>query len=510
MRFTIYDLRFTRLWVARASRPSNSASRRISSRECVCFETDDSPGFPTSTTVSGETPETTGGTPVPPRFWRAATLGLVGLIFCLFLSANNSHAENLLLKNAIVHTASSGTITNGEVLVQNGKIIQVFDPRGKDRKIIPTDTKEIDLHGLHLFPGMIALGTELGLVEIDAVRATRDMTEVGAGYNPDVESWIAVNPDSELLPVARGNGIAYVEPVPSGGVVAGQSGLVALDGWTPEQMTIKKPATLHIYWPSMNLDMTPKERTADKSKWKSPDDQAKERRIKLKSLEDFFEEAKAYAKAKAAGGKNNLPSPEKVPAWEAMLPYVRGELPITIHADDVREIKAAISWATANKLKIILSDARDAWMAADSLATNKIPVIYKYVFSQPARDTDSYDAPFKAPAILQKAGVTVVFSTGGASLVKNLPHHAAQAVAFGLPEAEALKGMTLYPAQLMGVADRVGSIEAGKDATFFAADGNILDLRTNVKRMWIAGKEVSLESKHTRLYEKYKNRPKER
>jgi imidazolonepropionase-like amidohydrolase len=159
-------------------------------------------------------------------------------------------------------------------------------------------------------------------------------------------------------------------------------------------------------------------------------------------------------------------------------------------------------------LKIILSDARDAWMVADSLATNKIPVIYKYVFSQPASDTDAYDTPFKAPAILQKAGVQVVLSTGGASLVKNLPHLAAQSVAFGLPEIEAVKAMTLYPAQISGVADRLGSIAAGKDATFFVCDGNILDLRARVTRMWIAGKEVSLESRHTRLYEKYKNRPK--
>lgn len=424
------------------------------------------------------------------------------------LQPGAAHAENLLLKNAIVHTVSSTTITNGEVFVQNGKIIQVFDGNGRDRKIVPTDTKEIDLKGQHLYPGLIALGTELGLVEIDAVRSTRDMTESG-DFTADVESWLAVNPDTELIPVARGGGIACFEPVPSGGgMVAGQSGLMLVDGWTTEQMVLKKNAALHVYWPNMTLDLTPKERAADKSKHKSLDEQAKERRQKIKSLEDFFEEARAYAKAKSAGGKNNLPSPEKVPAWEAMLPYVRGELPITVHADDVREIKAAIAWATAHKLKIILSDARDAWMVADSLATNKIPVIYKHVFTQPAHDFDSYDTPFKAPAILQKAGVTVVLSTGGASLVKNLPHHAAQAVAFGLPEAEALKGITLYPAQLMGVADRLGSIEAGKDATFFVCDRNILDLRTNVKRMWIAGKEVSLESKHTRLYEKYKNRPK--
>ncbi len=418
-----------------------------------------------------------------------------------------THAENLLLKNAIVHTVSGGTITNGVVFIQDGKIFHVEDSNRPGNFTLPLPTKEIDLKGQHLYPGLIALGTELGLVEIDAVRSTRDTTEVGE-YTPDVESWVSVNPDSELLPVARASGIACFEPVPSGGVVAGQSGLVSFDGWTTEQMTIKKHAALHVYWPNMALDMTPKERAADKSKHKSLDDQAKDRKLKLKSFEDFFEEAKAYAKAKDAGGKNNLPSPEKVPAWEAMLPYVRGELPITVHADDVREIKAAISWATANKLKIILSDARDAWMVADSLATNKIPVIYKYVFSQPAHDTDSYDTPFKAPAILQKAGVTVVLSAGGASLVKNLPHHAAQSVAFGLPEDEALKSITLYPAQVMGVADKLGSIEAGKDATFFVCDGNILDLRTNVKRMWIAGKEISLESKHTRLYEKYKNRPK--
>jgi len=149
-------------------------------------------------------------------------------------------------------------------------------------------------------------------------------------------------------------------------------------------------------------------------------------------------------------------------------------------------------------------------MAADLLAANRIPVVYEHVYTQPARDTDAYDVHFKAPAVLQKAGVTVALNVGGgwrASLVKNLPYDAAQAVAFGLPEAEALKGITFYPAQLLGVGDRLGSIEPGKEATLFAADGNILDIRVNVKRMWIAGREVSLENRHTRLYEKYKNRP---
>jgi imidazolonepropionase-like amidohydrolase len=194
-----------------------------------------------------------------------------------------------------------------------------------------------------------------------------------------------------------------------------------------------------------------------------------------------------------------------------MLPYVRGELPITVHADEIRQIRAAVHWAATNHHKIILAGGRDAWMAADLLATNKVPVVYEHTYTLPARDTESYDVHFRAPALLQRAGVQVSFSLGSdsfdAALIKNLPYSAAQAVAFGLPEAEALKGLTLYPAQLAGVADRFGSLEPGKDATLFASDGDILDIRSHVTRMWVGGQEVSLESRHTRLYEKYKNRP---
>jgi imidazolonepropionase-like amidohydrolase len=413
-------------------------------------------------------------------------------------------AETLLLSGATIHTLTGKIIAAGDVLVQDGKIKDVFDVTQPART---RHAKIIDLKGLHLYPGLIALNTELGLVEIGAIRATRDDREVGE-FTPEVQSWLAVNPDSELLAVARANGVAYFEPVPLGALVAGQSGLLALDGWTSEQMTVKKAIALHVFWPGMGLDTTPKERAADPKKWKSLEDQAKEHREKLKALEDFFDEARAYAKAK--GAAKDPAAFRKVPAWEAMLPVVRSEVPITIHADDVREIRAAVKWAESNHLKIVLAEARDAWRVASLLASNNVPVIYNHVFTQPSRDSDAYDAHFAAPAVLQKAGVKVVFGLSGdrSSLVKNLPYDAAQAVAFGLPAEEALKGLTLYPAQLAGVADRLGSIEASKDATLFAADGDILDIRSNVKRMWIAGKEISLESRHTRFYEKYKNRPK--
>lgn len=428
------------------------------------------------------------------RAWNALTA-------TLYLAAA-AQSETLLLTGATVHTVSGETIAAGEVLIRDGRISAV------GTSVAANGAKTVALAGLHLYPGMIALNTDLGLVEIDAVRATRDDREVG-DYTPDVESWIAVNPDSELLPVARANGVSHFEPVPLGGVVSGQSGLVALEGWTPEEMTIRKPMAMHVFWPEMDLDTTPKETARDKSKWKSLDEQAKERHEKIKSLDDFFAEARAYAKALDAA-RNGAPAPRRNPPWEAMVPVVRGEVLLIIHANDVRQIRAAVSWAATNHLRFALAEGRDAWKVAGLLAEHNVPVIYDHVFTLPARDTDAHDAQFVAPEVLRKAGVKVVFATGTASesLVKNLPYHAAQAVAYGYPADEALKGITLYPAQVAGMAERLGSIEPGKEATLFAADGDILDIRANVKRMWIAGKEVSLESRHTRLYEKYRNRPK--
>ena len=505
MNFYIPTSRRTiRVTVAPASRGSNSASRRISLGGFTRALTWHERTVSDPTAVSGATPETTGATPVPPAF--SHRLG--ALLLFLFLGIHNSSAETILFTDATVHTVANGTITKGAVLVQSNKITGVygFTNGAPVKLVVPGDATFVNLHGQHLYPGLIAANSALGLSEIDAVRATRDTTEVG-DFTPDVESWVAVNPDSELLPVARANGIAYFEPAPQGKVVSGQSALLAMDGWTWEQMLVKNPVALHVFWPEFMLNTTPKERSSDPAKWKSLEDQDKERRKKIRELADFFDEARAYAKARDAAAKGVATAPEKIPAWEAMLPFVRGEVPLMIHADEVRQIKSAVNWAATNQLKAVIAGGRDAWMIADLLATNKISVLYEDVFTQPSRDTESYDAHFAAPEALRKAGVTVLFSIGGATMTRNLPYSAAQAIAFGLPEEEALKGITLYPAQMFGVADRLGSIEVGKDATLFICDGSIFDLRANVKRMWIAGKEISLENRHTRLYEKYKNRP---
>jgi imidazolonepropionase-like amidohydrolase len=429
----------------------------------------------------------------------------VGL--CLMATPESTRAQSLILSNAIVHTVSGETISDGQVLIVEGKIAEIGPNLSR-----PPETTVVDLQGQHLYPGLIALDTILGLTEIGSIRATQDSTESGE-YVPDVESWVAVNPDSELIGVTRANGVAFFEPVPEGGIVSGQSGLVTVEGWTTEQRTVKKPIALHLFWPGMDLDTTP-QRSRGRSPGAAPkslDDQAKERTAKLRSMEEFFAEAGHYAKAKAAAADAKTPALEAIPAWEAMLPYVRGELPVMVHADEIRQIKAALLWAGTNHLKIVIVGGRDAWKTADVLASRKIAVVYAHTFTLPPRDAESYDVQFKAPAVLQKAGVQVSFGNGlstmDAALTKNLPYSAAQAVAFGLPETEALKGLTLYPAHLAGVSDRLGSIEKGKEATLFASDGSILDARARVTHLWVAGKEVSLENRHTRLYEKYKARP---
>jgi imidazolonepropionase-like amidohydrolase len=430
------------------------------------------------------------------------SLPSIALVSVLGMIGFQANAASLLLTNGILHTVSGASMTNASLLVRDGKIAAI------GTNLAQAADTTINLGGKQVFPGLISPTTILGLQEIDSVRATRDTTEVGA-FTPDVFSWVAVNPDSELIPVARANGYTHVQPVPLGGLIAGQSAVVQLAGWTIEDMAIRRAAGLHVYWPSFHLDLTPKERFTGRGKWKPLKDQVKEREERLKQLDDFFTEAQAYAKAREADADKAGFKP--VPAWDAMLPVLRGEVSLFIHADELQQIESAVAWAMKRRMKMVLAGGRDAWRVAALLGDNKIPVAYEHVFTQPVRDTDAYDTQFAAPAVLARAGVKVSFTDGserfGASNVRNVPYAAAQAVAFGLPHNEAIKGLTLYPAEMLGVSDRLGSLEAGKDATFFVADGDILDLRANLVRMWIGGREVSLESRHTRLYERYRSRP---
>lgn len=290
------------------------------------------------------------------------------------------------------------------------------------------------------------------------------------------------------------------------------SGVIQLRGWTTEEMTVKRAAGMHVFWPSFELDLTPKHLAPNKDKWKSPEDQVRDRERRLRELDAFFHDAAAYGRARDAAGRTNGVGWKPVPAWEALLPVIRGELPLWLHADEIRQIRSAVEWAARRRFTAVLAGGRDAWRCAELLATNRIAVVYEHVFTLPTRDTEAYDVQFAAPAVLSRAGVPVAFNEGtdrfGASGVRNTPYAAAQAAAFGLSREEALRGLTLYPARLLGVADRLGTIEPGRDATLIVVDGDILDARRRVTRMWIRGEVVSLESRHTRLYERYRQRPK--
>ncbi len=410
--------------------------------------------------------------------------------------------QTVLYKAAAIHTADKGTIRNGQMLVTDG-IIQAVGQNIRATR----QTKIVDLGELHLYPGLIAATTSLGLTEINAVRATQDTTEVGE-FTPHVEAWVSVNPDSELIPVARANGFTHALVAPMGGSITGASGLIKLAGWGVEDMTVKTHAALHLWWPVMSLNTRPKQTLRDPDKYKSPKEQTRTRDKNIKAIDEFFNEAEAYARARKAGGADF----KKVPAWEGMLSALSGKQPIMVHANEVRQIKTAVAWAKRRKLKIVLAASRDAWQVADLLAKEKVPVIFDNVFTLPQRDTDPHDIHFRAAGILHKAGVKIAHSepmgSWGASRVRNIVYAAGKSMAYGLPRETALRSLTLHPAQMLGVADRLGSLTPKKEATFIAVNGDIFDIRANVKHMWIAGKKIRLQSRHTRLYEKYKNRPK--
>ena len=404
-------------------------------------------------------------------------------------------SEPILITNAVIHTVSGATIESGSMLFDGGRIVALAG-RGEP---IATPSRVIDVGGKHVYPGMIAAHTALGLVEIQAVRATVDTTEPGL-VNPNVRADVAVNPDSELIPVTRANGVLAALTVPKSGdasVIVGQSAVIALDGWTIEDMTIKAPAGLHVVWPQMRFaDDLPAERKKELEKTRDE---------RLRAIEDSFEAAQAYRLLPAAE------RPFEVDLrWESMLPVLEGNLPVFAHVEDLLQIRHALHIADRYGLRMILVGAADAWRVADLLAAKHIPVIVGAVQRLPLRRWEDYATPFQNAAKLHTAGVSFAIasdgSTDAAMNERNLPYEAAKAVAYGLPHDEALKAVTLYPAQILGVADRLGSLEPGKNATFIVTDGDPLEITTHVEQAFISGRAVDLTNRQTVLYEKYRER----
>ena len=385
----------------------------------------------------------------------------------------------------------------GEILVRESKIIRIGESIPK-----PKNHKFVDWSEFEIYPGLISPGSSLGLAEINAIRPTRDEREVGT-HTPEIEAWTAVNPDSELIPVARANGITHSLIVPMGGTISGISGLIALDGWGIEEMAIVQKVALHIWWPGQGLSIP-----SHNSDGKSIEEQKKERIKNIENLDEFFNQAESYARRRRATPKSKT---DLNPSWEAMLPFVSQKLPLVIHADEKRQIASALDWAEKRKYKIIISGGRDSWKIAERIAAMQVPVIYRHVFSAPPQTNLAHDIHFRAPGILARAGVELSIGlrlgAWSAANQRNLPYHAAHAIPLGLKRKDALAAVTINPAKLMGVHSQLGSLEKGKDATFIACSGDIFDLRTTVKHMILAGNSVELSSRHTQLFEKYQKRP---
>lgn len=396
----------------------------------------------------------------------------------------------VLLRGGTIHTISGDVVVGGDLLFDGGKIKQI----GKDIEV-PEKSEVVDATGKHIYPGMIDSLSSIGLVEVESIRASVDTTEVG-NLNPNVRAVVAFNPDSETIPVARANGVLSAVTVPSGGLVSGRAAMMMLDGWTWEDMTFKPDVGMIVNWPRFGAVRMGRGATGEGESSEGGD--------RLAPLHNLIRESKAYGQ---------LLDAETVEAvdlrLEAMQPVIRGEMPMLVIANTVKQIQTAVAFSNQYQLKMVLVGGADAHLCAPLLKESNIPVVIASVYRLPSRRDAPYDAIYALPAQLEAAGVRYCIGTDGrfgASMVRNLPYHAATSVAFGLSESQALRAVTLSAAEIFGVADSLGSLDAGKDATLFIADGNILEIPTQVTHAWIQGRKVDLTSKHTQLYDKYKVR----
>jgi imidazolonepropionase-like amidohydrolase len=407
-----------------------------------------------------------------------------------FAASRDENSKIIAIRDVFIVPVVGQDIPEGTILIKDGLIAEI------GRNIpVPHGAKIYDAKGLRAYPGLIDCSCYLGLYEIGSIQATIDNRETG-DINPQVKAVEALRPDSMHIPIARSNGITTALVVPTGGLVAGQSGLIRLAGWTPEEMVIKESMAMHIEFPSMG-----------RSRGRSTSQPQQPASKKIIELKELFHKARIYQKQKNAADKDKrLPLPEFDEKLEFILPVVNGRLPVMISVHSEQDICDAIQFVRDENIKSIFFGVSQGWMVADKIKEVEIPVVFGSLYAMPPKWEDGYDSLYRNPKILQEAGVLFAFSSQSATLAKDLPYHAAKAAAFGLDKKEALKGVTIYPAQIFGIDDTMGSLEKGKVANIVLADGDILELSTSVKHVFIDGKEMDLSSVYTEQLDKYKKR----
>jgi imidazolonepropionase-like amidohydrolase len=448
---------------------------------------------------------------------------LFGLLAGCALMAGAASNDTFLIRDADVYPVTGPMMQGVSVLVQDGKIADIGA-----KLTPPKGIRIVEAKGLRVYPGMIDSATELGLQEIESVRETEDTGEIGQ-FMPQLRALAAVNPASEHFPVVRVNGITSVMTFPSSGsagaggggggrfgggerqFISGQAALIHTDGWTWDDMAIKPYAALHLIFPAMpragrggvtgNPDTTPAAVAGGAAGGAAQARQTYQTQID--SINQFFDDARVYQKAKAA----NLPGFRTDLKFEAMIPVLEGKVPVAITASRASAIHDAVQFAGKQNIKIVILEPRDLKQAAAELKEKNIPVILGRVLALPEYEDDAYDSSHTLAAEAYKAGVKFALGTFGNEFVRNLPYEAAAAVAFGLPYDEALKAITINPAQIWGVADQVGSVEKGKWADLIVTNGDPLEVQTQISHLYMKGKEVELTNRQIELYHKYLNRP---
>lgn len=409
-------------------------------------------------------------------------------------------AGTFAIRGARIVTVSGATIENGTVVIKDGKIEAVGTSVS-----IPSGAEIIDGRGLNVYPGMIDAGTRLGLSEIQlSADPTVDLAELG-DMNANAKAITGINPHTSHVNVTRVNGITTVLSLPAGGIISGQSAVINLWGPTQEQMSVVPTHSLVVNFPRITTfsfvpGVGPQQLDFNEA--------LRQRDRRMDDLKKIFKSAEEYAVAKEAWEKDkSLPKPVTNLRMEAMIPYVRGQKPIIFNAQRANDIKGVVKFVEDTKVKAIINGGQDAWKVADGLKKNNISVVYTNIYSLPVQDDDNYDYLFEAPAKMLQAGVKFCISTGDTGQeVRDLPYHAGLASAFGLSKEDALKSVTLYPAQILGIADKLGSIETGKMANIVVTDGDLLEPRTNIKYLFINGRSLPLTSRHTDLFEQFKDR----
>ncbi|MDX2037725.1 MAG: amidohydrolase family protein [Isosphaeraceae bacterium] len=415
-------------------------------------------------------------------------------------------AGRYAIVGAVVHPVSRPEINRGVVIIERGKIVAV----GDEKTAIPSGATRIDASGLHLWPGLINAGTPVGLFEIGSIRETQDV-EDSARFQPELKAETALHPDSELIPVTRANGITNTLVIPKGGVIAGQAVVTQLDGWLPPEMVVEGSAALVINIPSHS----PRDPDAPSRRGGSGDTEAPnpsdERDKTLRAIEEQFRLALEYGRVVEAARSAKAAPPATDPRMSALLPFARGEKMVIFSANRRLEILDALALTKKLKLKAAISGGQDAWRVLGELKSSGVPVFVGGTLYNPTRATDPYDAPYSLPAKLAAAGIPFAIRSAEegadeAMLARNLPYEAATAVAYGLSEQQAVEAVTIAPARILGVADRLGSIDPGKTANLVLTTGHILQPTSVVKGLLIAGNPLPPDSRHTRLYEKFRER----